>query len=195
MARRYDQLLTLIAQVKPTSLVEVGVHRGKRSALMCQEALKHRPPMKTVTFLGFDVFHEADAEFHRAAMNGKGPPREVEAREKLQQMVPLLEFDFVTGDTRKTLHGHIYYADFAFIDGDHRTEVIRGDYDALKGSTCVVLDDYYRPGHQGQIPDLERYGANKLVTELVAEGRRVEVLPIGDVCDHGAISHLVVVWK
>lgn len=193
--RRYRQMVDLVAQVKPRTIIEVGVHEGKRAVMLCEAALKYRRHDKTILYTGFDVFDTESAEFQQAALNGKGTTSEQRARDRLTALVPLLEFDFVVGDTAKTLKGKLYMADFAFIDGDHRVEVIRSDYQALKGSTCVAFDDYYRPGAAGEIPDLDKYGANQLVDELKAEGRRVEILPQGDRCNHGAMAHIAVVWR
>lgn len=192
VAKRYDQMFGLIDQVKPASIVEVGVHRGIRAAKLCDQALKHSP---RVRYTGFDVFDTMDAKFQDAALNGKGAPSESQARERLSGCAAGLSFRFVVGDTRMTLHGKSVKADFVFIDGDHRVEAIAGDYAALAGAKCVVFDDYYRPDEDGATPDLSLYGANQLVDSLEAAGLRVEVLPIADKCKHGGYSHLAVVWS
>lgn len=190
MAKRYDQLLPLIDKVKPARIVEIGVHTALRGLSMCRQALEHR---LAVEYVGYDVFEEASEEFQAQALNGKGTPSQAKATERLSR-VPGLVYAFVVGDTRKTLAGKKVKADFAFIDGDHRVEAIRTDYAALAGSRCVVFDDYYRAGRDGKIPDLQKYGANAVVDELAEAGRRVEILPVGDVCKHGGMSHLAVVW-
>lgn len=109
--------------------------------------------------------------------------------------MPGFSFELVIGDTRDTLHGKKVWADFAFIDGDHRVDAITGDYFALSDCDCIVFDDYYLPGPDGSIPDLEHYGANQVVGGLVGEVSKVEILPVGDVCKHGGVSHLAVVYK
>lgn len=193
MAKRYQQLIDLVAEYKPGYIVEVGVHRAKRSVAMCREAIKHRPVM----YVGFDVFDTLGDQFQAEALNGKGTPTEAQARAALSQ-VEGLEFVFKVGDTRQTLHREApggTGAHFAFIDGDHRVDAIRGDYLALSDCPIVVLDDFYRPGPNGELPDLEKYGANQIVCELLADGANVEVLPIGDLCNHGALTYLAVVRK
>lgn len=191
MAKRYEQLLPLIDKVKPVRIVEVGVHTALRGLAMCRQALVHR---HEVEYVGYDVFEEASDEFQAQALNGKGTPSQAKATERLSR-VPGLSHSFVVGDTRETLGGKKVKADFAFIDGDHRVEAIRSDYAALASCRCVVFDDYYVAGRDGKIPDLNVYGANEVVNELARSGRAVSVLPVGDVCKHGGMSHLAVVWR
>lgn len=192
MAKRYNHMLALIAEVKPKTIVEVGVHRAKRANMLCREALKHSD---FVHYIGYDVFDTMGDQFQADALNGKGTPTEREARKVLDAMPGGFTYQLVVGDTCETLHGQRIEADFAFIDGDHRVEAIRGDYEALKESKVVVLDDFYVAGARGELPDLTRYGANTLVDELRATGMSVEILPSGDVCNHGAISCLVAVRR
>lgn len=181
-------MFTLIDQLRPRRIIEVGVHRGVRAAKLCARAMLYAP---TVDYIGFDVFDTADAAFQADALNGKGAPSKDEAARRLSR--PGVKYAFVVGDTRETLHGGDWEADFAFIDGDHRIEAIAGDYAALASVPCVVFDDYYRPDAKGRCPDLTRYGANATVDGLAAQGRTVDILPIGDACKHGGLSHLAVV--
>jgi hypothetical protein len=195
MMRRYSQLIRLVSQIKPSSIVEVGVHRAIRADAMCREALVHRPD---VTYFGFDVFEHETAQFHADALNGKGIPLEAIARGKLSAIAAsFMQFNYrlFVGDTRTTLHGDPIKADIAFIDGDHRVEVIRGDYEALKECACVTLDDFYVKGPKGELPDLDRYGSNRVVEEIAASGKRVQILDSADRCNHGAIAKLAVVWR
>lgn len=193
MAKRYQQLIDLVAEAKPGYIVEVGVHRAKRAVAMCREAIKHRPVM----YVGFDVFDTLGDQFQLDALNGKGTPTEAYARAALAG-VPGVQFELKVGDTRQTLHRESpggTGAHFAFIDGDHRVDAIRGDYLALSDCPIVVLDDFYRPGAKGELPDLDKFGSNQIVLELLANGANVEVLPVGDLCNHGAITYLAVVRK
>lgn len=192
MAKRYDKMFPLIDQVKPIRIIEVGVHRGIRASKLCKRALLHR---ESVRYTGFDVFDTMDMEFQELALNGKGAPSQAQAAARLSALGHSLAFELVVGDTRQTLHGTEQAADFAFIDGDHRVDAVVGDYVAVAGAHCVVFDDYYRPDERGQMPDVRLYGANSTVDALVAAGRKVEILPVGDRCKHGGISHLAVVWR
>lgn len=191
MAKRYDQMFALIDKVKPQTIVEVGVHRGVRGAKLSSRALEHSKPVR---YVGYDVFDTVPMQFQADALNGKGAPSKAEALERLARCGRHLQVELIVGDTRETLHGREVVADFAFIDGDHRVEAVLGDYDALAGCKCVVFDDYYLPGENGQTPDLSLYGANQIVDALRDAGARVEILPEGDACKHGGVSHLAVVW-
>ena len=187
MAKRYEQMLRLIEQVKPRVILEIGVHRGVRAEMLCRAAQK---VSDRVTYVGYDVFESADEQFQKDALNGTGAPSALAARGRLSA-VHGLEYSFIVGDTRKTLAGEKVKADFAFIDGDHRVEAIQSDYEALSECPCVVFDDYYTGGEL----DLTKYGANAVVDALKAKGMRVEILPTKDQCNHGAFTQLAVVWK
>lgn len=194
MTKRYEQLLPLIAQLKPAHIVEVGVHRGMRALTMCEVAAENSP---RVRYTGYDVFGTEDAAFHEEALNGKGMPHRAAAERRMasvRERWPTFRWFLVEGDTRKTLHGTHIECDFAFIDGDHRVEVIRGDAAAL-ACPVLVFDDFYRPGADGRLPDLGAYGANQVVEDLERAGARVEILPSQDQCKHGGVSHLAVVRR
>jgi hypothetical protein len=155
--------------------------------------LKHSA---NVRYIGYDVFDTMGEKFQREALNGKRTQSEARARQSFDPIAKQYQsfsYELHVGDTRKTLHGTPVSADFAFIDGDHRVDAIREDWLALSSSKCVVFDDYYKPGPGGSLPDLSKYGANVVIDELIAEGRSVEILPVGDLCTHGAIAHLAVV--
>jgi predicted O-methyltransferase YrrM len=192
MAKRYEQILKLIETVKPELIVEVGVHRGMRAMLMCERALQFR---SDVRYTGFDVFETMDEAFQAEALNGKGIAQRAIAEARLQSVKERwgsFDWKLIEGDTRVTLHSSSLKADLAFIDGDHRVEVIRGDAQALN-CPVMVFDDYYLPGPDGRLPDLDRYGANRVVDEYTKAGANVVVLPALDKCDHGAMAALAVV--
>lgn len=196
MAKRYQQLEGLIAEAKPTTIVEVGVHRGLRARQMIESALLCGAGH--VRYIGYDVFDTEGEAFHEAAFNTKGIPLEEEALRNIGRWDPrLVQWELIVGDTRKTLHGRHVAADFVFIDGDHRCEVIAKDYSAFRGGVfrvgarMIVLDDYYRPDRKGRIPDLEKVGCNRLVDGLPA--RSVEILPSEDRVKEGGVVHLAVV--
>lgn len=193
MARRYDQLIDIVRDIRPRTIVEVGVHKGLRAALMCREALKYN---ERVSYTGFDVFDTVDMAFHTEALNGKGAPSEQQARQRLKALEPALAWKLVKGDTRQTLHHERHFqADLVFIDGDHRLDVIRGDYAPFHGARCVVFDDYYvRQENQPMPVDLDKYGCNHLIRNLLDDKRIVELLPVLDPTVTGARAQLAVVY-
>jgi hypothetical protein len=195
VAKRYLQLLPLIAEVQPRTIVEVGTHRGLRAYALCEQALRFH---SDVSYTGYDIFDTEPAQFQADAFNGKGMTTEGRATyrmDKLKLIAPTLQWRFVVGDTRTTLHGQTVAADFAFIDGDHRVDVIRGDAQALRDCAVIAFDDYYRKGASERMPDTTRYGSNVVVDELAAAGAKVSILPYYDVGKHGGRVHLAVVRR
>ena len=173
---RYSQLQTLIALVKPRTIVEVGTNRGDSAVAMCSEALKHRA---NVHYTGYDVFSTKDADFHRLVFNGKGAvPRQFvhDRLESVRSQFPSFTFELIEGETASTLHHRVVCADFVFLDGDHRLEIINRDYAAVAESGVVVFDDFYDARtEQGQ--ELSRvFGCNELVARL----ENVTILPLAD---------------
>ena len=173
---RYSQLQTLIALIKPETIVEVGTNRGDSAVAMCSEALKHRA---NVHYTGYDVFSTRDEEFHRLVFNGKGAvPRQFvhDRLESVRSQFPSFTFELIEGETAATLHHQAVAADFVFIDGDHRLEIINRDYAAVAQSRVIVFDDFYDAGTtQGR--ELSRqFGCNELVARL----KHVTILPLAD---------------
>lgn len=192
MTKRYDQLLDIIRERAPSVLVEVGVHNALRGRRMCEAARERVPAVK---YMGYDVFETETYGFHKRALNGKGIPSQRAAEVRMMNLareIGGVHWAFTVGDTARTLHGKRVACDFAFIDGDHRVEMIRGDAAALD-CPCIVFDDYYTEGPDGRLADVEKYGANVVVAELGNAGRRVTVLPKRDLTKEGCFSSLVMV--
>lgn len=175
-ASRYSQLQTLIALVKPRTIVEIGTHRGDSAVAMCLEALKHR---SNVHYEGYDVFDTRDEDFHRRAFNGKGAVSRQFVQERLEStraQYPSFTFELIEGETVSTLHHRAVRADLVFIDGDHRIEAINRDYAAVAESGVIVFDDFYDVNStQGQELSLQ-FGCNELVARL----KDVTILPLAD---------------
>ena len=196
MKNRYEQLTALVHKLRPRIIVEVGVHGAVRATQMCLAA---RQRSQEIKYIGFDVFETMDADFHKQALNGKGIPAKHNAERRLFNLnasIGGVDWSFVIGDTAQTLHHKPVVCDFAFIDGDHRVEMIRGDAKALEDACpCMVFDDYYVPGDDGKITDIEKYGANVVIEEYRAAGRKVQILPKRDLTKEGCFAMLAVVTK
>jgi hypothetical protein len=185
LASRYDQIVRLVDYSKPQTIVEVGTHNGKRAERMCRAALKHNP---NVHYIGFDLFEDATAETDKEELNGKGGADFMAARSRLDDVKeanPGFTWELHKGNTRKTLHGKQITADFAFIDGGHSVETIRGDYRALQSTKLIAFDDYYMDGI-----DTRKFGCNRVVKkrtfsilpyeDRVKGGGRVRIAVVGD---------------
>jgi len=177
--RRYQQLVVLIHLAKPKTIIEIGVHQGHRAALMAKAALQHGQ----VKYVGYDVFDTLGEQFQEEAYNGKGMVTEAEARETLDAIEGDFSYSLIVGDTRETLHGQDIRADFVFIDGDHRVDAIRKDYEAVQHSELVVFDDYYQDG-----PDTSLVGCNNAIVNL-----DYVLLPVKDAVIYGGTTQLAVV--
>jgi hypothetical protein len=165
MGNRYRQLLEVIDEIKPQSIVEVGTNSGTRAQQMIGAALKHHAEVR---YTGFDLFEDATPETNAAEMNAKPPAFFESVWAKL--FCPMVSLSLIRGNTRDTLHGKVKIADLAFIDGGHSVETIRGDLEALRMCKVIVLDDYYTSG-----VDTSQFGCNEAVA-----GMPHTVLPVED---------------
>ena len=153
---RYEYLLDIIKVVKPENSIEIGVAKGDNAVKMIQTAGFN------VEYTGFDVFDWSDKEWHKLVGNGKKVLDENTIRGKLEPHCS--QVDLVKGFTQDTLWDKGYSADFVFLDGDHRAEMIKGDYEAVEDSKVIVFDDYYTaPNGPFAAPE---FGCNAVVDEF-----------------------------
>lgn len=183
---RYNQLLELIDKFKPKSLCEIGVWNGANAIRMIRQAQSHNPD---ITFVGYDLFEDATQETDQREFNVKGhnQVRAVIAEIKAATgIVPAL----VKGDTNHTIISGAVH-DFVFIDGGHSVVTIASDYDRMKNSKVIVLDDYYTSDGQN-CPDTSKYGCNKLLSDLSIP---FDILPVKDPVKGGGFTQLVLVMN
>ena len=154
--RRYEYLVDIIKVVEPKSILEIGVAMGRSAQLM----LKATGP--DVRYIGYDVFDFSDKEFHKMVSNGKNVAGIEEIRAKLAPLCK--DVELIKGTTQDTLHGRSVCADFVFLDGDHRVDAIRDDFEAVMDSPVVVFDDYYDGNFRGI--DINEFGCNLVVEDL-----------------------------
>jgi hypothetical protein len=180
-AGRYGYVPALVEAIKPRSIVEIGTWSGHRALQMARAALRHAPQ---VAYHGFDLFEAASPEDDAREKNVKPhyPLEDVRALlEKFANENPGFQFSLTQGDTRTSLAQTS--VDLAFIDGGHSVETIRSDFERLRGSRVILLDDYY----DGPI-DVERYGCNAVIAGLPHL-----VLPQGDPVAGGGSTRFAVV--
>lgn len=165
--KRYRQFAEIIDTIRPATIVEIGTNQGDRAEAVCRAALQHRDK---VHYTGYDLFEDATPEINAEEKNKKPLARESEVSKRLSA-IPGVTFELIKGNTRTTLHGTDVVADLVFIDGGHSVETIRGDYEAVKGSSCIVFDDYYTSG-----VDTSKHGCNEVIKD-----QPHELLPREDV--------------
>lgn len=164
---RYHGLLKLISEIKPRNILEVGTWSGRRAQQMIQRAAGHRP-IETIYYAGFDLFEEMSESMLRTEFSKIPPPERIVKRflDPTQCNYALhkgksalaLPKAFKNADYRKF--------DLIFIDGGHRTDTIRLDWENVQNligdDTVIVFDDYYinRPD------EMEGYGCNEIIGGL-----------------------------
>jgi len=148
--RRYRNLFAEIAAVRPRILLEVGVFDGMHARQMI-EAARAFHPAGDIEYHGFDLF-ETLTDSDLVAEFSKKPPTRTEVDARLAPTGARIHLH--QGYTRDTLPRFVTdmetagrTCDFAFIDGGHSEETIRGDWEAvrrlLSPASVVVFDDLY----------------------------------------------------
>ena len=154
---RYQYLLLGLCVLAPKSIIEVGLAKGIRAFQMVQLAKKYNQDVK---YTGYDVFDTKDPSWHRLVGNVK----KVESKSIIEKKLKTITNNImlVQGMTSDTLWPYPNKADYVWLDGDHRLNSIKKDFEALKESKVIVFDDYYSTGeHDGF--HIEKYGCNKIV--------------------------------
>lgn len=180
LATRYAYLIEIVREMKPESIIEIGVAKARNSTGMIRTAGFN------VEYTGYDVFDHTDRDFHEMVGNGKG----VYDVERIRSIIEPLcsECTLIKGMTQDTLHGKPNSADVVFLDGDHRIQAIRDDFEAVKESTVVVFDDYYMEEEHAGF-DRENFGCYTLVQEnpddfmITAAGKSMPQLRLAVWCN------------
>ena len=160
---RYQYLLIGLCFVKPKSIIEVGLANGVRAYQMIQLAQKYN---KSVSYCGYDVFDTKSQNWHKLVGNGKKVDSKLSIEKKLKSLTNNVQL--VEGMTQDTLWITPNNADFVWLDGDHRLESIKKDFESLKKSKVVVFDDYYTTEeHDGF--NIEDFGCNRIIENLDQE--------------------------
>lgn len=184
---RYLELLKLIDQYKPRTIVEIGVWNGANAIRMIQQAQKYH---QDIVYTGYDLFEGATSQTDATEFNVKGHNSmwAVAAYIKAETGVtPTL----IKGDTNQTLLP--ITADFVFLDGGHSIGTIEHDYSCVRDSKIIVLDDYYT-SDGGACPDVSKFGCNRLL-ESAYLTMKPKFLPVKDPVKGGGYTQLVVVCQ
>lgn len=188
MKNRYSEILEIIDHVKPRSIVEIGTWNGRNAVNMIMTAQKYHPD--EISYIGYDLFETATPQTDADEFNVKPHPVCASVLEFIKQHCPSVPVNLIKGNTRQTLNPLV--ADFVFIDGGHSIDTIDTDYEAVKGSAVIVLDDFYVPDEDGKMPDIHKMGCNQLVSKLLMQ-RPLSTLRCKDPVNGGGYTKLVVV--
>ena len=160
---RYQYLLLGVVLTKPKSIIEIGLAQGERAYQMIQLASKYEA---NVRYTGYDVFDTKNSSWHRMVGNGKQVASKDAIKGRLNKLTS--NISLVEGMTSDTLWLNPQKADYVWLDGDHRVEAIKNDFDAVKKSKIIVFDDFYVNGeHDGFA--IDKFGCNKIVETLDEE--------------------------
>ena len=185
---RYSQILDVISEVKPSSIVEIGTWNGNRALQMIQQAAKYTP-IQDVFYQGFDLFGSMTGEQFRCELSKMGQPIEV-VRKRLEATGA--EIELYEGDTKYTLD-ELIDADFYFVDGGHSEKTIENDagyvLDLMRLGSVAIFDDYY---HEGKP---EGVGCNKVIDTLDRTVYEVTHLPVRTQATDGRVIGMVKVRK
>jgi hypothetical protein len=190
--KRYDQIIEVINELKPKKILEVGTWNGGRAVRMCVAALKHD---LNISYLGFDLFEDADAETDAYELNVKPHNAKQAVQKILEENLPSCTINLVKGNTNETLKGFKGQYDFAFIDGGHSIETIRNDGDNTSHIPFRIFDDYYIPDNQARCPDITKYGCNLYIESLDTSKYEIRILEGADKIRGGGFVQLVNVIK
>ena len=180
---RYAQLIDIVREMQPRTILEVGTWKGGR-ALEMHEASPHS------RYIGFDLFEDATAETDRAEFNVKKHHAVREVQKKLASVG--MDAELVKGNTRETLPRWIeanggVEVDLAFIDGGHSVETIAEDFRNILsivtiGGGTIIFDDYYTAMPNSR---LDVVGCNQVVRKIP----NAKILPVkGKVAGGGFVQ-------
>lgn len=161
---RYRSLQTLVAEVRPRTILEIGLFRGETARMMIATALRHG----SVEYWGLDVFAEGMTEELLIAEASKRPLSAAEVYDGLSDLAA--KVTLVAGDSTKTLPVlELPAMDFVFIDGGHSYETVATDWANVKRILAVdgvaVFDDYTNSAAVVH----EDFGVRRLIDEIAAE--------------------------
>jgi len=156
--QRYKELKSLVTELRPKKILEIGTWKGHRAVSFCEGL--------DTFYVGFDLFEEGNDIIDQQESNGKG-------RSNVSDVSKLLtgkniKYELIKGNTNITLPEYVNFTsnkfDFAFIDGGHSVETIENDWIYVKqlmnDDGVVVFDDYYQNMKKTFI---DNFGANRVL--------------------------------
>ena len=199
--QRYQQLLGIIAQKKPATIIEVGTWDGERAKQMAAVILEVEG--QTCHYVGFDLFEGASDKTDAEELNVKAHNSKKAVSDRLKEVKQAFpdrfEFDLYKGNTRKTLKGidlsQYQRPILAFIDGGHSCATIANDLNALMDADTIIMDDFYIADDSGGCTDLTKFGCNTVLETVGEEGKNYFVLPVADRVQGGGRVHMVSVGE
>lgn len=175
----------LIAKYKPKTFCEIGCHEGLtlKSLTPLTKELGYK-----INYFGYDAFDLADRPTFEHPKNpitgemehnGKESASYNTIKERCDKYVKneLLEsYDLIKGWTHDTLCELLIF-DMVYIDGGHSYSTVKWDYEHVKDSKIIILDDTYPvkfPGVAKLVEELRLQNINiKELVEKNDEGKTI----------------------
>jgi hypothetical protein len=161
---RYRFIYDIILKLKPKTILEIGVYKGKRSKEMIHLAKSFN---KKIFYYGFDLFEDIKKSKINIELSKK-PKSKKYLKKFISQNAKNVHVDLIKGDTKKTLKSFSkknIKIDFVFIDGGHAVSTIKSDWKYIKKiigkKSVVVFDDYY-----DNSVITRKFGCNKVIKNL-----------------------------
>ena len=161
---RYRHLYWIIINLRPKSILEIGVYKAIRANEMIYLASNF---YNSISYYGFDLFDKMNNKKINLELS-KNPLSINVLQKKLLKHNKNIKINLTQGDTVRTLKNFIKLKkkiDLIFIDGGHSIKTIQSDWNNIKkimtNKTVVIFDDYY---HDNVIT--KKYGCNKTIKNL-----------------------------
>ena len=173
---RYRHIYWIIINLRPKSILEVGVYKGKRSNEMINLT---KDFTKSLSYYGFDLFEKIQMSKINLELS-KQPLSRTQLQKKLLNKFKDVKINLIQGDTKKTLKNFSKKEkiDFVFIDGGHSIQTIQSDWNNVKNfiseKSVVIFDDYYDDKNI-----IKKFGCNKIIEKLDSK-YKYEILPSND---------------
>ena len=174
---RYRHIYWIIINLRPKSILEVGVYKGKRSNEMINLT---KDFTKSLSYYGFDLFEKIQMSKINLELS-KQPLSITQLQKKLSNKFKDVKINLIQGDTKKTLKNFSKKKkkiDFVFIDGGHSIQTIQSDWNNVKNfiseKSVVIFDDYYDDKNI-----IKKFGCNKIIEKLDSK-YKYEILPSND---------------
>ena len=158
--KRYSIILSTIFYYRPKSIIEIGVYRGVRAKEMIQAAQIFN---KNIEYFGFDLFEMINKKIQKKELS-KIPYSKKDIKNNLSKYAKVKLFKGYTSKTLDKLKNK--KVDLIFIDGGHRLNTIKNDWDKSKKfqkkNTIIIFDDYYLDNKK----IIRNFGCNLVVNKI-----------------------------
>ena len=160
---RYKYIFKTILEIKPKTILEIGVYKGKRSSEMINLAQSIND---NIEFYGFDLFEKITKKKIKSELS-KNPFSKNKLFKKLNHSFPSSKINLIQGDTTLTLKKFKprRKISFVFIDGGHSIKTIKKDWLNIKKlinkKSVVIFDDYYENNEISK-----KFGCKKIIEKL-----------------------------